>query len=254
MSVKAAIDLLSGAADGVVLTGAGVSTASGLPDFRSPAGMWQGVNPMTVATATVLREDPARFWAFYRQRFTSLQGVQPNPVHHAITELQQLGVVAQVTTQNIDGLHRAAGTVNLAEVHGQIGALRCNACAAPYADDQLDALWDATADVPLCTACDRTGNVVRPGTVLFEEMLPEDAIQSAYDHARRCDLMLVLGTSLEVHPVASLPGIALERGRPVILITQGDTPYDGDVTVRLRGDLVDTMAEIMAGVRRQRGG
>lgn len=249
MSVRAAIDLLSAASDAVVLTGAGVSTASGLPDFRSSEGLWQGINPMTVATATVLRDDPARFWAFYRQRFMSLRGVQPNPVHHAITELQRIGIVSHVTTQNIDGLHRAAGTENVAEVHGQIGALRCNACAARYDEHDLDTLWSSTADVPVCAACDRPGNVVRPGTVLFEEMLPEAELQLAYDHAARCDLMLVLGTSLEVHPVAALPGIVLDRGRPVVLITQGETPYDDEVTVRLRGDLVETMTEVMAGVR-----
>jgi NAD-dependent deacetylase len=237
-------DLLAGAERAVVLTGAGISVPSGIPDFRTPGeGMWEKVNPMEVAHIDAFRRDPDRFWHFYSQRFMSLRDKKPNRAHEIIAELERRGLVRAVITQNIDRLHRAAGTDDLIEVHGSISHSVCLACGGRFGLDKVvDQIEGHPESAPECTRCFQP---LKPDVVLFGEFLPEDALRRAHELATDADLMLAIGSSLEVHPVAALPGVTLENGGKLVLITQGPTPYDRDAEVKLEGDVVDELSAVL---------
>jgi NAD-dependent deacetylase len=226
----------------VALTGAGISVPSGIPDFRTPGkGMWENVDPMEVAHIDAFRRDPARFWSFYRPRFETLSDKQPNAAHEALAELEAQGLLDAVVTQNIDRLHRKAGTQRLIEVHGTIETSSCTSCHASYPLEDVEALF--SDGVAYCTAC---SNLVKPDVVLFGEFLPEDAMREAQDLAERCDLMLCVGSSLEVYPVAGLPSIAVASGAQLGIVTQGVTPFDSEAALKLDGDVVDDMTAVLA--------
>ncbi|HEY8082180.1 MAG TPA: NAD-dependent deacylase [Solirubrobacterales bacterium] len=218
----------------VALTGAGVSVPSGIPDFRTPeSGLWANVDPMEVAHIDVFEDDPARFWSYYRPRFHSLGDKRPNAAHEVLVELERRGLLTGVITQNIDRLHRTAGSQNVVEVHGSIDRSTCRSCAASYAIEEVDALFN-DAGIAECSAC--TG-LVKPDVVLFGELLPEDAIEKAQELARQADLMLCVGTSLVVHPVAGLPQLTLGHGGRLAIVTKGPTPYDDDALLKLEGEV-----------------
>jgi NAD-dependent deacetylase len=227
----------------VVLTGAGVSVPSGIPDFRTPeTGLWANVDPMEVAHIDVFELDPARFWSYYRPRFQSLGDKRPNPAHEALAELERRGLIEGIVTQNIDRLHRAAGSRNVVEVHGSIETSSCRRCDASFDLERVEELFDAE-DVPFCSEC---GGPVKPDVVLFGELLPEDAIARAQELAERAELMICVGSSLAVHPVAALPGLTLERGGRLAIVTKGATPYDGDAELKLDGEVEEELAAVLA--------
>jgi NAD-dependent deacetylase len=233
------------AADRIVaLTGAGISVPSGIPDFRSPGtGLWEHVNPMEVAHIDVFRRDPARFWSFYGERFATLEDRQPNAAHLALAELERRGKLEAVVTQNIDRLHRKAGSRELIEIHGTIDHSSCLRCGARYALDDTRARLAADPEgVPRCVC----GNALKPDVVLFGEFLPEDALLRAERLAREADLMLCVGSSLEVYPVADLPARTLAGGGQVAIVTQGRTPFDSHAAVKLEGDVVDELEALLA--------
>ena len=236
--------LLREAESAVALTGAGISVPSGIPDFRSPGtGLWANVDPMAVAHISVFRRDPETFWSFYGQRFALLSDKQPNGAHRALVELEERGLLQAVVTQNIDGLHAAAGTRDLLEVHGTVATASCLVDGERHPLDEVRARCEAASDgVPRCDA----GHPLKPDVVLFGELLPVDAIQQAYVHAAGADLLLCVGTSLEVHPVAGLVDIALGAGGEVAIVTTGPTPYDDRATVRLGGDVVDELEAVVS--------
>jgi NAD-dependent deacetylase len=237
-------ELIRSSSNAVVLTGAGVSVPSGIPDFRSPGtGLWENVNPMEVAHIDVFRREPDRFWHFYGNRFASLVDVQPNPAHEAIAELELRGHVQGVITQNIDRLHRKAGSQNVVEVHGTIEWSVCPECGGRVSLERVLEILDQHAGAPECEACIAP---LKPDVVLFGELLPADAIERAHELAEQADLMICVGSSLEVYPVASLPGIARERGARLAIVTQGPTPYDGEADVRLSGDVVAELQAVLA--------
>lgn len=218
----------------VVLTGAGISVPSGIPDFRTPeTGLWANVDPMEVAHIDVFERDPARFWSYYRPRFQSLGDKRPNAAHEALAELERQGLIAGVITQNIDRLHSAAGSRNVVEVHGSIETSSCRSCAASYGLDEMDALFGADG-VALCASC---ASPVKPDVVLFGEMLPEPAMGRAQELAEAAELMICVGSSLAVFPVAGLPGVTLEQGGRLAIVTKGSTPYDADVALKLEGEV-----------------
>ena len=205
----------------MVLTGAGISVPSGIPDFRTPeTGLWANVDPMEVAHIDVFERDPARFWSYYRPRFQSLGDKRPNPAHEAVAELERRGLIEGVITQNIDRLHRAAGSRNVVEVHGSIETSSCVACDAAFGLEEVDALFDADG-VAVCSSC---GGPVKPDVILFGEMLSESAMARARDLAERAELMICIGSSLAVYPVAGLPQLTLERGGRLALVTKGRDP------------------------------
>jgi NAD-dependent deacetylase len=228
----------------VVLTGAGISVPSGIPDFRSPGtGLWENVDPMEVAHIDAWRRNPDRFWSFYGQRFASLVDKAPNDAHLALAELERRGLVRSVITQNIDRLHRLAGTERLVEVHGSIDQSVCMECGGTVPIDRVVELLAAGEGAPLCGACMVP---LKPDVVLFGELLPERALAEAQALAMDADLMICVGSSLEVYPVAGLPAMTHGAGGRIVLITQGLTPYDGDAEVKLDGDVVTELLAVLA--------
>jgi NAD-dependent deacetylase len=237
-------DLLRESDRAVVLTGAGISVPSGIPDFRSPGtGLWENVDPMEVAHIDAWRRDPDRFWSFYGQRFALLTDKEPNEAHLALAELERRGLIRAVITQNIDRLHRLAGTERLIEVHGSIDQSVCVECGGKVPIERVVELLAAGDGAPLCAAC---AAPLKPDVVLFGELLPERALAEAQELAMNADLMLCVGSSLEVYPVAGLPAITHGGGGRLVLITQGPTPYDGDADVKLDGDVVTELQGVLA--------
>lgn len=236
--------LIREASSVVALTGAGISVPSGIPDFRSPGtGLWENVDPAEVAHIDAWRADPERFWHFYGNRFQTLEGKAPNGAHRALVELERRGRLDAVITQNIDRLHRRAGTQHLVEVHGSIDTSSCLACSARFPIAEVRArLEDSPISVPACEC----GAPLKPDVVLFGEWLPEGALEEAYALAAGADVLLCVGTSLEVHPIAQLPGVTRQNGGAVALITQGPTPWDGRCTVKLDGDVVAELDAVLA--------
>ena len=230
----------------VALTGAGISVPSGIPDFRTPGtGIWENVDPMEVAHIDAWRADPERFWSFYGDRFQTLGDKQPNGAHRALVALERGGRLDAVVTQNIDMLHRRAGTQELVEVHGSIATCSCASCGERVASavvvEQL-----GQASVPRC-GC---GRPRKPDVVLFGELLPAAALRRATQLAGAADLLLCIGSSLEVSPVAELPGITLRHGGALAIVTQGPTPYDARASVRLRGDVEAELEALVAALGR----
>jgi NAD-dependent deacetylase len=213
----------------VALTGAGISTESGIPDFRSPSGLWAEFDPLEYASLRAFRADPAKVWRFYAPRFSMLLDAQPNAGHLALAELERHGLVAGVVTQNIDLLHERAGSRNVIEVHGSIRTSTCPACATRHTLDEVVAQLRAAA-APTCRRC---GAILKPDVVFFGELLPEDAIDRAFELARSASLLLVVGSGLEVHPVAGVPEETLAAGGTVAIVTRGPTPYDARAALKL---------------------
>jgi NAD-dependent deacetylase len=228
----------------VALTGAGISVPSGIPDFRSPgSGLWENVDPMEVAHIDAWRADPERFWHFYGDRFAALDGKEPNGAHRALVELERRGLLDAVVTQNIDRLHRRAGTRELIEVHGTIDTSSCLDCGARYPlEDVRRRLHDSPISVPGCDC----GRPLKPDVVLFGEWLPEGALERAYGLAAGADVLLCVGSSLEVHPIAQLPGTTRQAGGAIAIVTQGPTPWDARAAVKLDGDVVSELEALVA--------
>jgi NAD-dependent deacetylase len=234
--------LLAEARHAVVLTGAGISTESGVPDFRSPGGLWEKYDPMVVGSMDMFIRDPAQFWQFHRPRFDAVAAVEPNAAHAAVAELQRRGIVKAVITQNIDGLHWRGGSDELIEVHGSLASGRCLRCDFRPSVDELLSRADADPDgVPRCNC----GFQLKSDVVLFGEMLPSEAIDAAFTHAAEADVMLVIGSSLLVAPVSSLPGLVLQNHGALAILTEGETPYDARCAVRLHTKAAETMPQLL---------
>jgi NAD-dependent protein deacetylase/lipoamidase len=224
----------------VVLTGAGISTESGIPDFRSPSGIWAKYDPMEYATIAAFRRDPAKVWEFYAVRFEMLTTAEPNAGHLALAELERRGLVEAVVTQNIDGLHERAGSETVVEVHGSIRSASCVECGERLPLEDVVAALE-NAPVPLCPQC---GAVLKPGVVMFGELLPARAIDRAAELARRAGLLLVVGSSLEVHPVAGLPLETVSAGGALAIVNRGPTPFDHLASIRIDGGAGETLSAL----------
>jgi len=244
----------------VVLTGAGASTESGIPDFRSASGIWAEYDPMEYATIDAFRRDPAKVWDFYarrffgvgeadaseppapsslrRQRLGVLTEAEPNPAHLALAELERRGLVEAVITQNVDRLHERAGSVNLVEVHGSLRTSSCLDCGHTESFDRVVELLP----VPHCERC---GAVLKPDVVMFGELLPEEAIDRSFELARRAGLFLVVGSALEVYPVAGLPDEALAAGAALAIVNRGPTPYDSRADLKIDPSAAETLSAAM---------
>jgi NAD-dependent deacetylase len=240
-------ELLGQSRRAVALTGAGVSVPSGIPDFRTPeTGLWANVDPMEVAHIDVFERDPERFWSYYRPRFETLGDKEPNRAHAALAELERRGLIEGVITQNIDRLHRAAGSKNVIEVHGSIETSSCTRCATAFELEEVDGLFDARG-VAICSSC---GGAVKPDVVLFGELLAESTMARASELAERADLMLCVGSSLVVHPVAGLPQLTLGRGGRLAIVSKGETPYDDAAELKLEGEVDEELDALVAALGR----
>ena len=221
----------------VALTGAGVSTESGIPDFRSAGGVWSRYDPYEFASIDAFRRNPAKVWEFYELRLGVLADAEPNDAHRALARLEAAGLLDAVITQNVDGLHAAAGSRDVTEVHGSIGRAACLACGAEVADVRT------LLPLPLCPRC---GAVLKPGVVMFGELLPEAALARAVELARSAALLLVIGSSLEVWPVAGLPEETLAHGGTLAIVNREPTRYDARAALVVRGSAGDVLRPLCA--------
>jgi len=237
VSVDALAVLIRERRPSIVLTGAGVSTESGIPDFRSATGIWADVDPFEVASIQAFRRDPARVWGFYRERIDLLRAAEPNAAHVALAELERRGFVRAVVTQNIDTLHSRAGSSDVVEVHGSIRSAECLSCLWVEPAEAVLEQLDESA-VPACPRC---GGALKPGVVLFGEVLPAAAMERATQLAREAQLVVVVGSSLEVWPVAGLP---LEA-RAFAIVNRGPTALDGQALLKVDAGAGETLAAVL---------
>jgi NAD-dependent protein deacetylase/lipoamidase len=232
--------LLRAAETCVVLTGAGVSTESGIPDFRSPTGIWAQYDPMEYATIEAFENDPEKVWSLYSLRYRALTQAEPNDAHLALAELERRGLVSAVITQNIDLLHERAGSRDVIEVHGSIRECVCLSCGKRYGMDEVLRMLETDA-VPRCTC----GSVLKPGVVMFGELLDATSIERAFQLAREASLLLVVGSTLEVQPVAGLPWETVTAGGEVAIVNLGPTAFDHRATLKLDGKAAGVLRAVV---------
>lgn len=239
-------EMLAAAQHAVVLTGAGISTPSGIPDFRSArGGLWQQADPLEVASLWGFHDDPARFYRWLRPLARKMLKAQPNPAHVALARLEAAGHIRTVITQNIDSLHQAAGSRHVLELHGHARTFSCLGCGRTEpADGHLAAVCAGQMPMP-CAAC---GGLLKPDVILYGEPLPYATLNTAQQAALACDLMLIIGTSLEVMPAADLPLLARRRGARLALINLTPTPLDAQMDVCIRADVVTALAALYRAV------
>ncbi|HEY2209156.1 MAG TPA: NAD-dependent deacylase [Gaiellaceae bacterium] len=239
MSVERLAELVRERRPCVILTGAGISTESGIPDFRSAEGIWAQYDPYEVGHIDALRRDPARVWEFYARRTGVLRSAEPNDGHRALAELEARGWIRAAVTQNVDGLHERAGSREVVEVHGSLREAECVHCGVRVP------MADALEELPL-PACPECGEVLKPGVVMFGELLPVEAIERAQRLAAEAGLLLVVGSSLEVHPVAALPGDTLAAGGALAIVNRGGTPWDSRADLVVDGGAGETLGALSA--------
>lgn len=234
----------------VALTGAGISTESGIPDYRGPNGVWATGNPPRLYEFTSSLDVRRKYWQERKTRYPVLRDTQPNRGHAALANLQQLGLLAEIITQNIDGLHQKAGSPSeqTIELHGSAHRVRCLSCRT---------IWPAEAiqqrvQVEEIPSCERCGGLLRATTVLFGESLPPDEFRRAVDAAGSCDLMIVVGSSLVVKPAATLPLIARSAEARLAVINLGSTPIDDIVTVRIHAGAGESLQRLVDEVTNSR--
>ena len=239
--IEWAADLMCRAHHAVALTGAGVSTHSGIQDFRSPGGMWERADPFEVASIFAFRRRPEAFFEWIRPVARHLMDAQPNPAHRALAQLEAAGRLQALITQNIDGLHQKAGSRCVLEVHGHLREATCVRCYRIFPSEQFIEAFLADGNVPHCPVC---GNVLKPNVILFGEQLPAAVMQEAQRHVRQCDVMLVAGSSLEVAPASDLPRMARRGGARLILVNLQPTYLDDQADVLFHADVVDVLPQI----------
>ena len=246
-SISRVQDLLRHASHAVALTGAGVSTPSGIPDFRSPeSGLWEQVDPFEIASLRAFRRHPDVFYNWIRPMVRLVLEATPNPAHVALAALEQMGMLKATITQNIDGLHLYAGSSRVIEIHGHFRTATCINCYHRTPGDQvLDHLQRSSA-VPTCAQC---GGVLKPDIILMGEQMPFAEIQASYQEARICDLMLVAGSSLTVEPAASLPELARRSGAGLVLVNLQPTWLDSVAEVVIHADVAQVLPKIVNGLR-----
>lgn len=246
-AVDALAGLLAGHRRILVFTGAGVSVDSGIPDFRSPGGIWTRVDPAMLSRPAIEGRgvDRRPFWRAMAAIAGAIGDPQPNPIHHAVAALERAGRVRAVVTQNIDGLHQRAGSKSVYELHGGQATCRCLGCAARWPTAEILARVEGGDAAPDCEHC---GGVIRPELVLFGDMLDPAVLDGARRAATECDLCVVLGSSLEVHPAAGLPRVAAAAGAQVAIVTLGDPDWRGPLALRVDAPLSSTWVPAVARV------
>jgi NAD-dependent deacetylase len=235
-------ELLRKAKHGVVLTGAGISTPSGIPDFRSEGtGLWSRDEPMEVASLSTFRTDPERFFVWFRPLAGLIFNAKPNPAHVSLTELENAGRIQSIITQNIDALHQKTGSKNVIEMHGTLRTLSCTQCFHQTESEIYQRAFVEQGKLPRCADC---GGLLKPDAILFGEQLPQRAWYNAQRESRQCDLMLVAGSSLEVLPVAGLPMQAIDRGAHLVILNNTTTYIDVRADVVIQEELAEVLPAI----------
>ncbi len=241
-AVQKAAEILSSARHAVVFTGAGISTPSGIPDFRSQkTGLWERFDPMEVASISAFRLQPERFYGWLRPLLADIWKAEPNPAHLALAQLEAAGILKAIITQNIDALHQRAGSKTVLEVHGSLETMTCPRCAQTLPSIQFQPHLQSAEAMPRCPACQR---VLKPDITLFGEMLPAKTWMQAEEHCRRADAILVVGSSLEVFPAAALPEIAVENGAALIINNLSPTHLDPSADVLIPRNVAEAIPQI----------
>lgn len=242
MTALRAAELLARARRGLALTGAGVSAESGIPTFRGAGGVWTRYDPVKVASIDAFMEDPAGYWKVSRERGAIALGARPNPGHFALATLEAQGRLVAIVTQNTDGLHHDSGCRRVIEVHGSSRTVQCLDCGAREARSEVQARLDIEMP-PRCKVCG--GTFLKPTVVLFGEPMPVPAVQEAFTLAREADVMLVVGSSLVVHPAADIPLAAVRAGALMIIVNAEPTPLDSLAEVVIHGRSGEVLPEIL---------
>ncbi len=242
--IRRAAGLLRKAQMAVAFTGAGISTPSGIPDFRSPgSGLWEKTDPMEVASLAAFRYQPEKFYDWVRPLALTIHAAQPNPAHRALAELEEAGLLKLVITQNIDELHLRAGSRRVLEIHGNLREATCGQCRRRLPGAAALARFVQDGSLPRCPDC---GGVLKPNVILMGEQLLDSVLAEARAAARRCDVMLVAGSSLEVLPAAELPFEAITHGAKLIIVNIGPTYLDERAEVLLHADVAEALPQIAA--------
>jgi NAD-dependent deacetylase len=245
--IQQAARLIQNAKHVVALTGAGISTPSGIPDFRSPgSGLWRQTDMMSVASFSGFVEHPQGFYDWVRPLAQKMLIAQPNLAHRALAELETMGRVHAVITQNIDDLHQRAGSKRVLEVHGHMREATCIRCFHMVSARPLMDKFITDGTMPTCEVC---GGVMKPNVVLYGEMLPARVIYEAEQESKTCDVMLVAGSSLEIAPAADLPLVAKKHGAALIIVNKTATMADAHATVVLREDVAKALPRIVDAVK-----
>jgi NAD-dependent deacetylase len=250
MLIEQAANLILDSNYAVALTGAGISTPSGIPDFRSnEGGLWQEYDPMQVASLSVFRIQPQKFYEWFRPLTKKIINAEPNAAHIALANLENQGVLKSIITQNIDGLHQKSGSKFVLEVHGTMKTLSCVLCYTQYPVSEFSGPFITQGIIPQCPKCQ---GILKPDAILFEEQLPRKTWLKVEEEIKKCDLLLVAGSSLEVFPVARLPYQAVSQGAKLIIINKQETYIDSRADVVLHEDVAEALpgiSEILNNVR-----
>jgi NAD-dependent deacetylase len=244
VDTELAISLIRKSSRIVALSGAGISTEAGIPDFRGPGGMWEDAELLEQLSASGFRRNPEGFYRASVTLFSTISRSEPTLAHRLLVHLEQMGKLDAVVTQNIDGLHHAAGSGKVYELHGTFRTGHCTKCSARFDMSEFySGIELGQLRVPSCNKCEA---VIKPDVVLFEDLLPEDAWQGAVEAAQNCDLMLVFGSSLVVYPAAEIPMIALSNGAPLVIVNLEPTAFDAMATVNVRTRLGEFAREALS--------
>jgi NAD-dependent deacetylase len=238
-------ELLAGASRVLAFTGAGVSTASNIPDFRGPIGVWRTRTPVEYPEFMRSEEARVEYWGWKLEGYAAFRDAKPNVAHESLVKLERLGKLEAVVTQNVDGLHRAAGTSSekLVELHGTGAEALCTRCARRESMGAALERFEKGRVAPLCLDC---GAIVKPGVVMFGESLDPDTMRRASAAARQADLVLSLGSSLTVTPAADVPLLAVRRGVPYVIVNRGATPHDSVATLTIEDDVGSVLARALS--------
>ncbi len=241
--ISRAAGLCRGAERMVAFTGAGISADSGIPTYRGAGGgLWSKYDPDKYANINYFRKDPSYYWRFFRDvRHSFLDAARPNTAHEALAQLESSGKLKTVITQNIDGLHQEAGSARVLELHGNTRRFLCQQCATVFG---LTVVWERL-QASLPPTCPECGGELRPDVVLFGEMLPETVLREAVEAARTADVILVVGSSLVVHPAAGLPVLTMEHGGRLIIVNVGETPLDGMATLKIDAGAAEVLPQLV---------
>jgi len=240
-SISDVVRLLSASKLAVAFTGAGISTESGVPDFRSPGGVWSRYQPVYYHDFLASEAARRQYWRMKKEGYRELKDAKPNNGHHALAALEAAGKIVAVITQNIDGLHQDAGSRRVLELHGTSRYCICLQCSARYEGDLIYQRLEAGIEIPLCDQC---GGLIKSATISFGQALPVDVLTEAFDLSMHTDLMLAIGSSLAVEPAASLPLQAKQNGAHLVIINRTETPLDGLADVVIREPIGESLAKV----------
>jgi NAD-dependent deacetylase len=244
--IRPAVELIKYSNHTIALTGAGISTASGIPDFRgSGSGLWGEVDPFEVASIYAFRRRPQDFYKWIHPIAKFIVEAEPNAAHLALAQLETKGQLQAIITQNVDMLHNKAGSKSVYEVHGHLRSVTCLRCYLIYPSDKYLDSFILTGNMPYCESC---GGILKPDVILIGEQLPVDVLIEARRLSRECEVMLVAGSSLEIAPVSELPTVAIESGARLIIVNNEPTQIDHLADVVIRADVVDALPELNSNI------